>query len=224
MIRLIPLLLISVLFSCANRSLDFKSYYFPYEKMENGHHYLYVSDQGDSILWKMTYNSEDRLFRTEGFFNGDYTETVREEITDDRSKMLAYYQVLSGTRTKGIINKDEIVYWEIDDSDSFEWELDYVYEDTEDELEDLEVTMRLSKVRSLEGPGSDFKWNGQNLETVLFKDEFERHYSFNKVYDPFVVKYYFESSYAEGIGLVKFVGHFEDNTTVSWKLTDIIEY
>lgn len=209
----LSLLFISIcffLFSCS-----FKKYYFPIKDLENGIVYKYecVETPNNTQYWKLTTNKSDQTLVTEAFDSKfKQYEFFKEKITNQGATLLQFDSYKYNDK-----NELTIVSQKPIDLDVFKWKKKETYKYSVETKDDKYGTIRFQKTREFickENVTIFGKTHSAIKLKGLYKTEL---IDSGKIFE-----YTQNSWYVKNIGLVKMHKLYDDGSTETLILTEVL--
>ena len=196
------------------------AYYFPIDELRDTKVYHYTPTKGDvsDMYWVLSvYDTLGKtIFNTTAYFETTNNkvrkgEWVKEEITANSSfihEYMNYFYDNFGNKTRvRSRNTSTILYKnEIEKNTSFIWSYSAI------DINSVGVKFEVKKRRTYTGNSSQISFNNQQIDALVFKDEFIIRKIKNETDVLSVEDFYQYSYYAKGIGLYKYKRFSEDGT------------
>lgn len=209
---------------------DLKKYYFPSDQFSDTIIYHYQSvDGAQQMYWVMNSFELNGIlkFNTTIIAPDDKSgcrkiEFISEDILADGSHVNAYteYKFDGSSRILeaiGTIQESMVFKWNQTTTERITWQTEQMIK------ENPAFLQKFSKTRSLIGTDSTFVFNEDTLECAVFKDDIHMEVINQMSGKTSVTDFYQYSYYATNTGLVKYVRTFQDNSSVAFYLTEIID-
>ncbi len=207
-----------------------KAYYFPVEQFSDTVIYHYLSGDGkQEMYWVMSSIEMKgiRKFNTTVFAPDDKSgfrkiEFISEDILVDGAHVNAYTEykfdgVSRILEAVGKIQESPVFKWNQTTTEHLTWKTEQTIK------ENPAFLQKFSKTRSLTETDSTFVFKGDTLGCVVFKDDIHIEVINLMSGKTSVSDFYQYSYYAENTGMVKYVRTFQDNTSIEFYLTEILD-
>lgn len=199
--KLLNICLLNVFLFCfaPTYGQNLKKYYYPVKKlkMTKVYHYECKEDKEEDQYWELTYDAEKKEIKTL-IYDASYQklEDFTERLEKDGSYAKSFFLVENKISKPTIIADSLVYHWKDTTSYTFK-----VHWPQEGQAPTLYKTRKFKKKKTI-------KIKGKKYKSIQFQDHFkfdiperEEPYEFNE-----------EAYYAKGIGLVKFVRTYPNQT------------
>lgn len=154
----------------------------------------------------------DTLFTSKVYDNQfNLTESCSEHITESGSQLKKYLFSFEEGDVEGDNAETDMYKWNHSREEPITWSVSYI---------GPEGFESVSKTRDYRGKSTETKFNGKSIETIQFRDEFKVELGGEQGKNR--IKFYQNSYYAKGIGMVRYNRIIEDNPNIDFRLVEIL--